>query len=152
MTEAGEKSFRNSITLQSEVGSDIRGHDNAHRAEVENSLSEFSLEDEVLKPFFVVVPNFGWRGKGAIYRCGCNGRLIHDVRLDSKAKPTYLGVVIEDKIQKRLGELIVGEPSGNSAPRCSDLAVLWRLHAPTRDPPLQRRHHRTARFETGSSR
>jgi len=32
-----------------------------------------------------------------------------DIRLDSKAKPVPLDVVIEDKLQRRMGELIVGD-------------------------------------------
>lgn len=32
-----------------------------------------------------------------------------DIRLNSKAKPAHLDVVIEDKLQRRLGELIVGD-------------------------------------------
>jgi len=32
-----------------------------------------------------------------------------DVRLDSKASPAYLDVVIEPKLQKRLGEFFVGD-------------------------------------------
>jgi hypothetical protein len=32
-----------------------------------------------------------------------------DIRLDSKAKAAYLDIYIEDKLQKRLGELLVGD-------------------------------------------
>ena len=32
-----------------------------------------------------------------------------DIRLDAKAKPALLDVVIEDKLQRRMGELIVGD-------------------------------------------
>jgi hypothetical protein len=32
-----------------------------------------------------------------------------DIRLDAKAKPAPLDVVIEDKLQRRMGELIVGD-------------------------------------------
>jgi hypothetical protein len=32
-----------------------------------------------------------------------------DIRLDSKANVTYLNIAIEDKLQKRLGELLVGD-------------------------------------------
>jgi hypothetical protein len=75
-----------------------------------------------------------------------------DVRPNLKAKAVYLDVAIEDKLQRRLGELLCWRSSANTTARRSYSTVLRFSCAPARYLSIQRWYNSTAHVESGPSR